>query len=769
MLKICITCLFLFSSVFAISADALSWKSLGGETGSQATIEIIQADLETMVVEITIPGFYMYDYPAGGFTFDRIELPGYYNQNEIGLPELPLIPSLFLLPSEAKPVLSIEEVETSTFENINVLPTQEPEIDMPHAPFPFRMNEEFYSSCELFPEYSALVDNEGIWAGVSVARLVINPFSFNPSLGELTVISRIRIRIDFEGASSEMFTVPRERLPMFRYSLINFEQMEYLFDTSRSLLDGPEDPAEYIVVCNEETVEDAADLFLTHNALGLKTTVVILSNPATTSEVKSAIQDNFVSGVTRFALIVGDYIELPPYIYSDFVSDYYFSLLEGSDNYPDIGVGRLSRQESVTGQIINQVGKIIDGYMLFDFSSLDTPGVIPSTTVLCAHEEDYPGKYTLNCEQIAAQGYSQISMTFTKLYAGAGGVTAAQLQGIINDHIGVVLYRGHGQFSVWQWSPGWNKNHINALTNTFMPIVFNIACLNGMFNSAPACLCESWQWADGGASGNLGASTGSYTSPNDAYSKRIFKSIYDYGNFRIGETLMNANTHIIDLFGTYGLKNARMYVWFGDPAQDVWTFDIATEPGILAVDAPERVNIGSVSFDITVTKDGTPAQGINVTLTDGVEGYGNGVAVYEEAVTNASGQVTFDIYAPMGSILKVGAYEHDMIHDIAEIIVGEEGVETGEPVLSIFGLMMPVPNPVTMSANISFNLSSSGNIELEVYDVTGRKIDTVFSGNMSTGTHNLVWQPGEQLTSGVYFIRLTSGTEISTRQVMVIK
>ncbi|MBN1433669.1 hypothetical protein JW921_02845, partial [Candidatus Fermentibacterales bacterium] len=107
---------------FASSHDVVSWQSLGGQTGSEASVELVEADLEHMILDIDVPGFFMYSYPAGGNVWDRIELPGYYNQGTTGMPELPAITRLFALPFGSQPEVTVEQVELALFSGVSVLP-----------------------------------------------------------------------------------------------------------------------------------------------------------------------------------------------------------------------------------------------------------------------------------------------------------------------------------------------------------------------------------------------------------------------------------------------------------------------------------------------------------------------------------------------------------------------------------------------------------------------------------------------------------------------
>ncbi len=541
-----------------------SWQSFYGNSGDLPEVSLLESSTTHMIVEISIPGFWLYDYPAGGRSWNCVSLPECYSQGDIGLPDLPSVPRLFALPFGTEAVVTVEDVSSTVYSGIEILPRQTPEIDMAHEPFPFRMNEEFYSGSEVFPASFANVDHEGIWSGLNVARLVINPFRFNAETSELEVVSSITIRVDFEGIPGELANpVNPSMIPMMEEGVINWNT----FENAANLMDGSRDEGvEYLFVCTEDNVDWVSDLFETHHYLGLHTRIETLAAPATSAEIKSIIAANYQTGVTRFVCIVGTHSELPSYEYSSFESDFYYACIDG-DYYPDVGLGRLTGNST---QLTTQVTKIIGGYMDYDFDSR-TEGIIPSETVLAAHEEDYPYKYTQCCNQIAAYPYNLCDVTFTKVYPLEGG-TAADVSDAINSGVGTVGYRGHGDKMQWQWSPGWNYTHINALTNTYMPPVFNVACENGDYVPMGTCLCEAWQWAEHGASGSLGATQSTLTIPNHDYMKQIYIALYNTGTFRVGEAINSATTYMIQHHGSSGISNARSYIWFGDPAMDIWTF-----------------------------------------------------------------------------------------------------------------------------------------------------------------------------------------------------
>ena len=487
-------------SAFAFGTSVNNWQSLGGQPDAEPQVTVIESDNSHLVVDISIPGFWLSSYPAGGHIWDRIQLPSHSSQGEIGYAELPSVANLFALPYGTDAVLTIENIEYSEFGNLSIVPNQTPEIDMPHSPYPFSISEGAYSFDGLYPSTWAVVDNDGSWAGLRVSRLLVTPFRFNAATNELQAASLIRVRIDFTGTPEAVsYPVHEGAASVMANEVINWADFR-----DAAVTDGRAG-TEYLFIVNSSTYPAVQNLIAMHHSLGLQSKVITLSNPTTSTAIKTAISSNYEAGVTRFALIVGDGTAMPPYsgYGGGVMSDYYFTLLTGGDNYPEIAIGRLTGS---VAQIEHQVDKIMDGYVFYGFTDGNTTGVIPSTTVLAAHQEQYPNKYTLCCNQIAAYSYGLIDMTFFKVYPPEGG-TNTMVTNYINAGIGTVGYRGHGDTTIWSWSaPGaWTISLTNALTNIFMPPVFNIACNCGEFVPSGTCLSEAWQWANGGSSGNLGA------------------------------------------------------------------------------------------------------------------------------------------------------------------------------------------------------------------------------------------------------------------------
>ncbi len=78
------------------------------------------------------------------------------------------------------------------------------------------------------------------------------------------------------------------------------------------------------------------------------------------------------------------------------------------------------------------------------------------------------------------------------------------------------------------------------------------------------------------------------------------------------------------------------------------------------------------------------------------------------------------------------------------------------------------PNPFNPTTTISLDLAKSGETKIIIYDIAGREIETLFSGNLTPGAHEFTFS-GESLPSGIYFARVQSGEFGATQKLLLLK
>ena len=79
------------------------------------------------------------------------------------------------------------------------------------------------------------------------------------------------------------------------------------------------------------------------------------------------------------------------------------------------------------------------------------------------------------------------------------------------------------------------------------------------------------------------------------------------------------------------------------------------------------------------------------------------------------------------------------------------------------------PNPFNPSTTIKYDLNVDANVELAIYDVRGRLVETLVDDHQSANSdYKVIWN-ADMHSSGVYFVRLTAGSEVKTNKIMLVK
>lgn len=85
-----------------------------------------------------------------------------------------------------------------------------------------------------------------------------------------------------------------------------------------------------------------------------------------------------------------------------------------------------------------------------------------------------------------------------------------------------------------------------------------------------------------------------------------------------------------------------------------------------------------------------------------------------------------------------------------------------------FKLFQNYPNPFNPSTNIEYYIPNRSQVTIEVYDVLGRKVTTLFNGMQNSGKHTIVFNAGK-LASGLYLVNLKSNDFFVTIKISLIK
>ena len=93
------------------------------------------------------------------------------------------------------------------------------------------------------------------------------------------------------------------------------------------------------------------------------------------------------------------------------------------------------------------------------------------------------------------------------------------------------------------------------------------------------------------------------------------------------------------------------------------------------------------------------------------------------------------------------------------------------PPISMFQL--PFPNPFSNYVTLSFDLKNKMDFKIDIFDLLGRKVNTIKKNNAGSGRLIMYWDGkninGQRLGSGVYFAKPTSNEKIDPIKVILLR
>jgi hypothetical protein len=81
---------------------------------------------------------------------------------------------------------------------------------------------------------------------------------------------------------------------------------------------------------------------------------------------------------------------------------------------------------------------------------------------------------------------------------------------------------------------------------------------------------------------------------------------------------------------------------------------------------------------------------------------------------------------------------------------------------------VPFPNPFNPSTTIRYGLPLKSEVTLAVFNPLGQQVAVIKSGEQEAGFHEVKFEGGG-LSSGVYFYRITAGTFVETKRLLLLK
>ncbi len=103
---------------------------------------------------------------------------------------------------------------------------------------------------------------------------------------------------------------------------------------------------------------------------------------------------------------------------------------------------------------------------------------------------------------------------------------------------------------------------------------------------------------------------------------------------------------------------------------------------------------------------------------------------------------------------------------LPDSLTGIDDCETGLPLF--YGLAQNYPNPFNARTVIRYNLAEPGLATITIFDILGRKVETLVDDYQTAGLHQVTWNAGD-FASGLYYYRIQVGDYTETKNMLLMK
>lgn len=174
---------------------------------------------------------------------------------------------------------------------------------------------------------------------------------------------------------------------------------------------------------------------------------------------------------------------------------------------------------------------------------------------------------------------------------------------------------------------------------------------------------------------------------------------------------------------------------------------------------PSDIGLASSAFDLNPNNDPRPAIGSEPT-TAGTDFSNPRLS----GLVNVPYRGAFDPALPMNQQWTSGWTNFDPENTQYVTSVSE----TGGGVPDRFTLLQNYPNPFNPATTIQFSLPQSGRVTLSVYNVLGEQVATLVDQELRAGSYQSQFN-AENISSGVYIYKLSTGTFTETRKMILTR
>ncbi|MBD3367126.1 MAG: hypothetical protein GF405_02985 [Candidatus Eisenbacteria bacterium] len=720
--------------------------------GGPAEVTLLSSGPDRVVLRLDLGTLLSEHVVIRGEERERLRLPGHPQLLIAGDPDLPVVSASLVIPDDARMRVRVLD---ETFVELGPAALAPSKGSLPRSVDPRTVDHVFSDVFERnawYPEALVELGEPFIMRDVRGTTVRMHPVRWNPATGALRVWTSVTFAVETDG--------PGERNVLTSRPPSSSREFETLYRTT--FLNYGTDPSRYpsvaedgpmLIITNDSFFEEVAPLAQWKNQRGLETTVAKLTPIGRTpDDIKDYITSLYNAEGLAYVLLVGDDDQMPYFTYSGQAADPIYSLIAGSDSYPELFVARLSAESEE--QVEAQVERWIE------YERDPQPGADWYRRACCIASDDDGGTGTPDYVHMRAVRETLLGYTFTEadtLYDP--GVTDDMIRDAVNDGRSLINYLGHG--STMGWSTGtFINNDVNSLVNVDMlPWIVSVACRTGQFTDK-TCFAEVWMRAtegdaSTGAVGIYASTVGMQWVPPLAALSEINHLLVTEQMRTLGGLCINGACAMIEDHGWSGEAEFKSWHLFGDPSLLVRS----DTPSPTTAAHQGYVDDRQHSFIVQTTPGSTAALSSKGVLIGAAVADSIGVADVPIDGTLPEDFVTLTITRSNGMTL-------------IQSLPVDDGTGIGDP--ARFALAQNTPNPFNPVTTIRYSVPADAReAMLAVYDVSGRHVTTLVDGPSEPGEHAAVWNgtdaSGRPVASGVYLYRYEAGGRRDTGRMVLLK
>jgi gingipain R len=729
---------------------------------------IIHSDAHSITLEYTFSGFTTKQENINGKPYFQVQGEHAVPVLNTGYPQVLRSSVSLALPENCSPKLEIVAADFITLNGV-IAPSKGSltrNINPKDVPYTFG---QAYNENKFYPATEASFNDAYMLRSQKGISLSVYPIQNNPVTESIRVYNKIIMKISYVNAKGKKLNLnlpaftSKEEKEILSQRFINLQRNMSQFKIAYT----PLNEFGSMLVISAPTLSSAImPLVNWKNEKGIKTTLVTTASSGTTgASVKAYIQNFYNSNPDLlYVLLVGDHQNINAFNAGTAGSetkwsDSKYGMLVGTDNYPEVMVGRFSSTSAA------DISTMVNRTLEYEKNPLagnwyeKAIGIGSDEGAGIGDESEADWQHLRNIgNKLLADGYVQYHEFYDGSQGGndlPGNPTASMVASAVNAGASLFFYTGHGDQNSCVTSNYSSADILAATNNGMYPFSLQVACNNGTFHNG-TCLSETFTRAKN-SSGPLGAiaSCGStilmaWAEPMDTQDEigDIISNQYtNLKKFTLGGLFYCAQMHMLDMYPTNtGKEVMETWLMFGDPSCMIRT----KNPTANTVAHDNCISPGSTQFTLNMNTGSVSYASLSQ----------NGQIIGSNEITGSNQMITLTntFSASQDLLLTVTGFNKiPYTSTVTSCLMTE--------ISELHSYNLVTVNTV-FSEELTLNYSTVHNgLLIELTDIQGKKIKTLYAEARAERTDIATGD----LAHGVYILKITDTANHTVKVCKVIR